>query len=73
MGKVQVRLKAHGDSIEHFGHQEQAVFLYGRIRHIGVALDTKQVSAAELAEYFLARAEKALALNAFLHIDRGLT
>ena len=37
------------------------------------ALDARQVSAAELAEFFLARAERALALNAFLHIDRGLT
>ena len=37
------------------------------------ALDSRQVSAAELAEHFLARSEQALALNAFLHIDRGLT
>ncbi len=37
------------------------------------ALDTKQVSAAELAECFLARAERALALNTYLHLDRGLT
>ena len=38
-----------------------------------VALDTKQVSAVELAEHFLARAERALTLNTFLHVDRGLT
>ena len=37
------------------------------------ALDSRKVSAAELAEHFLARSEQALALNAFLHIDRGLT
>ena len=37
------------------------------------ALDARQVSAVELAEYFLARAERALALNTFLHVDRGLT
>ena len=43
------------------------------LKTLRAALDTKEVSATELAEYFLARAEKALALNAFLHIDRGLT
>jgi len=37
------------------------------------ALDAKQVSAAELAEYFLAKAERALSLNTYLHVDRGLT
>ena len=48
-------------------------FVYSTLKALRVALDTKQVSAVELAEFFLARAEKALALNAFLHIDRGLT
>ena len=48
-------------------------FANASLSALRVALDTKQVSATELAEYFLARAEKALALNAFLHIDRGLT
>ena len=48
-------------------------FAHASLKALRVALDTKQVSATELAEYFLARAEKALALNAFLHIDRGLT
>jgi aspartyl-tRNA(Asn)/glutamyl-tRNA(Gln) amidotransferase subunit A len=37
------------------------------------ALDAREVSAAELAEHFLARAERALSLNTFLHVDRGLT
>ncbi len=48
-------------------------FVHSTLKDLRVALDTKQVSAAELAEVFLARAEKALALNTFLHIDRGLT
>ena len=48
-------------------------FAHASLKALRAALDTKQVSATELAEYFLARAEKALALNAFLHIDRGLT
>ena len=48
-------------------------FAHASLKALRAALDTKQVSAAELAEHFLARAEKALALNAFLHIDRGLT
>ena len=48
-------------------------FANASLSALRAALDTKQVSATELAEYFLARAEKALALNAFLHIDRGLT
>ena len=43
------------------------------LKALRAALDTKEVSATELAEYFLARAEKALVLNTFLHIDRGLT
>ena len=48
-------------------------FANASLKVLRAALDTKQVSATELAEYFLARAEKALTLNAFLHIDRGLT
>ncbi len=36
-------------------------------------LDSKKISAVELAEYFLARAEAHADLNAFLHIDRDLT
>ena len=48
-------------------------FVHSTLKDLRVALDTKQVSAVELAEVFLARAEKALALNTFLHIDRGLT
>jgi aspartyl-tRNA(Asn)/glutamyl-tRNA(Gln) amidotransferase subunit A len=36
-------------------------------------LDGKKISAVELAEYFLARAESSSDLNAFLHIDRALT
>ncbi len=36
-------------------------------------LDGKKISAVELAEYFLARAESSSDLNAFLHIDRDLT
>ena len=46
---------------------------HASLRNLRTALDTKQVSATELAEFFLARAECALSLNAFLHIDRGLT
>ncbi len=38
-----------------------------------LALDQKKVSAVELAEYFLTRAERAISLNAFLHVDRELT
>jgi aspartyl-tRNA(Asn)/glutamyl-tRNA(Gln) amidotransferase subunit A len=36
-------------------------------------LDGKKISAVELAEYFLARAESSSDLNAFLHLDRVLT
>ena len=46
---------------------------HASLRALRAALDAKQVSAIELADYFLARAERALSLNAFLHIDRGLT
>ena len=48
-------------------------FANASLRALRAALDAKQVSAAELADYFLARAERGLALNTFLHIDRGLT
>ena len=48
-------------------------FAHASLTALRTALDTKQVSAVELAEFFLARAERALAINAFLHIDRGLT
>ncbi len=48
-------------------------FANATLTALRAALDTKQVSATELAEYFLARAERALVVNAFLHIDRGLT
>ena len=48
-------------------------FANASLTALRAALDAKQVSAVELAEYFLARAERALALNTFLHVDRGLT
>ena len=48
-------------------------FAHASLKSLRATLDAKQVSATELAEYFLERAERALALNAFLHIDRGLT
>ena len=48
-------------------------FANASLTALRAALDAKQVSATELAEYFLARAERALVVNAFLHIDRGLT
>ena len=48
-------------------------YAHASIKALRVALDTKQVSATELAEFFLQRAERALALNTFLHMDRGLT
>ncbi len=43
------------------------------LRQLRGALDAKQVSAVELAEYFLERAGTNAELNAFLHIDRDLT
>ena len=46
---------------------------FASLKSLRSALDSKQVSAVELAEHFLGRAEEALSLNAFLHIDRGLT
>ena len=48
-------------------------FSMASLKSLRVALDTKQVSATELAEHFLARTEKALSLNAYLHVDHGLT
>ena len=48
-------------------------FADASLKALRAALDTKQVSATELADYFLLRAERALRLNAFLHMDRGLT
>ncbi len=36
-------------------------------------LDSKKISAVELAEHYLALAESALALNCYLHLDSGLT
>ncbi len=36
-------------------------------------LDSKKISAVELADHYLALAESALALNCYLHLDRGLT
>ena len=48
-------------------------FANASLKALRAALDTKQVSATELADYFLVRAERALGLNAFLHMDRGLT
>ena len=46
---------------------------FSSLAALRAALDAKKISAAELAEHFLARAERALSLNTFLHIDRGLT
>ena len=48
-------------------------YAHASLKALRAALDAKQVSAVELAEYFLARAERSLSLNAFLHMDRGLT
>lgn len=48
-------------------------FANASLRQLRLALDSKQVSAVELAEYFLNRAEAAQDLNAFLQIDRSLT
>ena len=46
---------------------------FSSLASLRAALDAKNISATELAEHFLARAERALSLNTFLHIDRGLT
>ncbi|MEP7156156.1 MAG: Asp-tRNA(Asn)/Glu-tRNA(Gln) amidotransferase subunit GatA [Betaproteobacteria bacterium] len=43
------------------------------IKSLRDELDAKRVSATELAEYFLDKAERALSLNTYLHVDRGLT
>ena len=48
-------------------------FATASLKQLRLALDSKQVSAVELAEYFLNRCEAAQDLNAFLQIDRGLT
>ncbi|MBL8512212.1 MAG: Asp-tRNA(Asn)/Glu-tRNA(Gln) amidotransferase subunit GatA [Betaproteobacteria bacterium] len=46
---------------------------FDSIKQMRRALDARQISAVELAEHFLQRAEAASALNAFLHLDRALT
>lgn len=43
------------------------------LRQMRAELDARQVSAVELAEFFLQRAEEYSALNVFLHQDRMLT
>ncbi len=48
-------------------------FAFQSLAALRAALDSKQVSARELAEIFLARIEAAAGLNAFLHVDRELT
>ena len=48
-------------------------FAFQSITALRAALDAKQVSARELADDFLARAEAAGELNAFLQIDHELT
>ena len=48
-------------------------FAFQPVAAMRAALDAKQVSARELADEFLARAEAAGELNAFLQIDRELT
>jgi aspartyl-tRNA(Asn)/glutamyl-tRNA(Gln) amidotransferase subunit A len=48
-------------------------FAFQSITGLRAALDAGQVSARELADQFLARAESAGELNAFLQIDRDLT
>ncbi len=48
-------------------------FAHLSLQQLRAALDTQKVSAVELAEYFLSRAESNADLNAFLHIDRDLT
>jgi aspartyl-tRNA(Asn)/glutamyl-tRNA(Gln) amidotransferase subunit A len=50
-------------------------FAHQPLSTLRAALDEKRVSAVELAAYFLDRIESAAAknLNAFLHVDRGLT
>ena len=48
-------------------------FAFQSLSQLRKALDARQVSAVELADDFLTRAEAAGDLNAFLHIDRALT
>ncbi len=48
-------------------------FAFASLKQLRAALDCKHVSAVELAEYFLNRAEAAQDLNTFLHLDRALT
>ena len=48
-------------------------FAFQSLSQLRAALDAKQVSAVELADEFLARAEAAGDLNTFLQIDRTLT
>ena len=48
-------------------------FAFQSLSQLRAALDARQVSAVELADEFLARAEAAGDLNAFLQIDRTLT
>ena len=48
-------------------------FAFRSLSQLRAALDARQVSAVELADEFLARAEAAGDLNAFLQIDRTLT
>ena len=48
-------------------------FAFQSLTELRAALDIKRVSARELADDFLARAEAAGELNAFLQIDRELT
>ncbi len=46
---------------------------FNTIHEVRSALDSKQVSAVELAQEALNKAEKLSRLNAFLHIDSELT
>jgi len=46
---------------------------FSSLKSLHVALDSKRVSAVELATHFLDRTERAKDLNAFLHIDRERT
>src|SRR5258706_4094952 len=48
-------------------------FAFQSLAALRAALDSRKISAVELADEFLARAEAAGDLNAFLHIDRALT
>ncbi len=48
-------------------------FAFQSLAALRAALDSGRISARELADEFLARAEAAGQLNAFLHIDRELT